>query len=131
MPPALTTPALATHWGLSERATRATIGRLEALGFKLARDMFGGRRVPMALADAVVAVRASDAPLESLLADPELIDFRSGDSVDALTVLIEARAELAILRETSNLLAGALERADSRFRVAWTNNALPTPGGPE
>ena len=106
----ISTKKLAGVWGISERATREMIGRLEALGFKLERGLMGERRVPLELAQAVAQTREASAPLESLLAEPDLARFRGSNSIDPLAALIEARAENQLTRGVLLAVVQALEQ---------------------
>ena len=127
----LTTKGLSALWNISERPVREQIGRLEALGFRLERGLFGERRVPVELAHAVLAIRESGAPLESLLAEPDLARFRGSDSIDPLAALIEARAENQLTRGVLLTVVRALEQ-DGRTvgpSGGWAFKGLIDPRG--
>ena len=110
------------------------MGELETLGFELETDYYGARLVPAAVVRAVRAARAEKRGLDTLRTDPTLRSFlkRSGrnEDVDALEALIEARGELAIMRE----LVGAMHQAlqglatpASYQEPSWSFLDLPDP----
>lgn len=127
----LTTKKLAGVWGITERASRELTGKLEGLGFKLERDLFGGRRVPVELVDAVSRVRDANKPLEAVLSDPTVTKFRQGRT-DALGAVIEARAELELVRGVLLCVIQGLEN-DGRASIApsggWAFAGLLDPKG--
>ena len=127
----LTTKKLSALWNISERPTREQIGRLEAIGFKLERGLFGERRVPIELADAVLAIRESGAPLESLLGDPELARLRGTGTIDPLAALIEARAENQLTRGVLLAVVRALEQDGRKIGPSggWAFRGLIDPRG--
>jgi hypothetical protein len=129
MSTSLTTSVLAKRWRVSERRTRQLLGELEALGFRLEPDIYGARRCPLALAEAVQAARAEGRELATLLELEGLRHLlpRNGDGGDPLAALIEAQAELAILRAAVAELARAVEGVPAARRVHWQAVGLPEP----
>jgi hypothetical protein len=104
----ITRGQLAKEAGVSPRSGTEILARLEALGFNLGRDLFGGRKLPRVLADAVLEVRRAGKPLEILLGNPALNSLR-GNKPDTLDLLVQARADLSTIRLVVAELVSSLE----------------------
>jgi hypothetical protein len=113
----ITSGQLAKEAGISSRSGTDLLARLEALGFNLGRDLFGGRKLPRALADAVLDARRAGKPLEVLLGNPALNSLR-GNKPDALDLLVQARADLSTVRLVLAELVSSLE-ADGMSIQPW------------
>lgn len=118
--PALRASELAALLGVAERRSRQLLGELEALGFALETAEYGARRCPAGLAAAVKVARAEGRELASLRLDNSLkpylrADRRDEAEFDPLTLLVESRAEVAILREVVGELLRALANGSQRL----------------
>lgn len=117
---------------ITPRAASELIGKLEGLGFKFGKDLFGGRKVPVALAHSVAELRRARKPLEALLSDPRFSGLRGGAAPnDALGLLIEARADYAVAREIVSQMISALERDGTPIEpmAGWSNSGVSNPNG--
>jgi DNA-binding GntR family transcriptional regulator len=128
----LTTSALANLWQLSERRVRQILGQLEALGFNLDIDLYGARRVPQPLAQAVKEAREAQQTLRTLMARQDLRPFhKTGQELEMIEMVLELRAEQAIFRETIGEIWNSVEtglRKASHYRdVDWDYLGLPDP----
>lgn len=126
----ITSGTLATELGISNRQATETFAKLESFGFRMQRNPFGGRKMPRALADALIAVRAAKRPLESLLDDPTLAGFRRPDGpADSLALLIEARTDASVLRELIGKLIEGLESDGCQIEPpeGWRGAGLDDP----
>lgn len=125
----LRTSQLVSLWGVGDRRVRAILAELEALGYKLEIDDYGGRRVPTRLADAVKTTRDDGYPLSSLLEDPRLRPTGSHDpKADSLGVLLEVSGEVALLRETFGAVWEALRcGVGGAPRLDWRALGVPDP----
>jgi hypothetical protein len=124
----ITSGQLAKEAGVSNRSGTDILARLEALGFQLARDVFGGRKLPRVLADAVLEARRAGKPLEVLLGNPALNQFR-GSKPDALDLLVQARGDLSTIRLVVAELIGTLEREGVEVQPwgGWTMVGVQNP----
>lgn len=120
--------------GIRERMTHRVLGELEALGFRLEQGPQGVRLCPVGLAAAVKAARERGQELSALRLNPAMTPYLNQDAQgaepDALSVLIYAAAELAIVREGFGVMATALNNPVVRAGVrpfSWTNAGLPDP----
>ena len=101
--------------------------RLESLGFNVTRGMLGDRRVPEPVVLALIQARKADRPFESLLADEKLVSYRAKGEVDPLQVLVEARADLTILRQSIAPIVSVLENRFPEIRFDWQTQGVPDP----
>lgn len=66
---------LAAFLGVTERRAQQVLRVLEAGGFAVERDAYGGRRIPEGLARLIGRLREEGKPLEALLREPEAAPF--------------------------------------------------------
>jgi hypothetical protein len=123
----LNTNAFAALLDRSPRQAREIFAKLESLGFVVSKGLMGDRKIPEALAVAVRKTRDADKPLKSLVSDPSLTAYRSKDEADPLQVLIQARADLSILRQGIAPIVGVLEQLSPNTVFSWGERGLPDP----
>ncbi len=126
----ITSKELTTILGISARQARNIASRLETLGFNVQRGLFGERKIPEPVVEAVKVARKADKPLEALLGDPSLSSFRSVNMVDPLQVLIEARADLSVLRQAVHPMVSVLEGLPN-VSFNWSELGIPDPQSEE
>lgn len=120
---------LAARLGVSERRGQQIVQLLEAMGFVVARDAYGGRRIPPALAEAVVRLREEGRPLRELLSLPGLEALKAKDP--GLSVA-EALGEALCLMAQVRTALRALGRAQLPFwppAWSWVERGLEAPRG--
>lgn len=128
-------PEFAALLRVSERRARQVLGKLEALGFNLPVAPHGARMIPGGLAGAVRAARARGHELPALRLDESLAKYLrqgdDGDDLDPLALLIEARGEVAVLREIVGALHRSLSSGSMRLGYVapqnWDFLAVPDP----
>ncbi len=120
--PALRASELAALLGVNERRSRQLLGELEALGFALETGQYGSRLCPAGLAAAVKVARAQGRELASLRLDESLRTYLKPDrlepELDPLTLLIEGRTEVSIVREVLGELHRSLSGGSQRYGYA-------------
>jgi hypothetical protein len=116
---------LDTFWGITQRHTLNIIAELEGLGFVFKPDYYGARQIPLEVATAVRDLRTKEKPLSELLLRADLEAFR-GSEMDTLEVLIENRAELAVLRETVGAVWKSLQGGSPIPQLDWRSLGLPS-----
>jgi hypothetical protein len=133
--PSLRSTELAALLGVNERRARQILGELEALGFNLETAQYGARCVPAGLAAAVKLARTEGRELASLRVDDSLRSYlkadRQGAELDPLTLLVEGRAEVAVLREVVGALFQSLSQGSQRLGYkapqSWAFIGVPDP----
>lgn len=118
---------LAARLGVSERRGQQIAQLLEDIGFEVRRDHYGGRRIPPALAEAVVRLREEGRPLRELLSLPELEALKTKDPELAAS---EALGEVLRLAASVRVALRALGRAHLPFwppAWSWVEQGLEAP----
>lgn len=125
----MTPSDLAARLGVSERRGQQIAQVLESLGFAIQRDPYGGRRIPPALAEAVVRLREEGRPLRELLSLPGLEALKAKDP--GLSVA-EGLGEALLLVAQVRTALRALGRAQLPFwppAWSWVERGLEAPRG--
>ncbi len=112
---------------LSPRQAREISAKLESLGFTISRGLLGDRKIVLPLALAVKKARDADKPVKSLLSDASLTAFRSSEEVDPLLILLQARADLSILRQGIAPIVAILREIEPNLSFNPSDLGLPDP----
>ena len=124
---------LETMWNVQGRRVRQLLGELEAMGYQMTSDSYGARLCPRPLAEAVRDIRVKGEPLYRLHDRKELSSYHRRPNEEAFEVylmLVEARAELTVLREVVGRLWQLLQTQASPLTYRnpdWKDAGLPDP----
>jgi len=122
----LTTSDLAALLGLTQRRAQQLMAALEALGFQVQRDRFGGRLIPRGLGELVARVREEGKDLEALLSMPEARPYLGASpSVSLGEEIGRAVYSLRQVRKALATLGASLPSWPPRW--AWQEAGLADP----
>jgi len=125
----LTTSDLAARLGLSLRRGQQLMAALEALGFQVQRDRYGGRLIPRGLVELVVRAREEGKDLEALLDLPEAWTYLRTHPGAALgEALGQVLHAVALVRRALAALDRSSPLPPWGGRGGWEEAGLEAPG---